>query len=350
MKFLFATLSIGFILIGCGDQQKRLPNSVGGQGEILVVMDKAHWEGAPGAAVRELLEQPVAGLPQREPRLQVAHTSPAGFGSLLVAHHNILLAVIGNEADTNAVIRRRNVHATGQLLIQISATDASQWIELFQENSGSTIDLIEGHQRDRIQQRLSKTSDPAIEKALKNIHDLTLPVPTGFRVILQDSNFTWLQRDQFKSGSGLEHNVIEGILVYHYPYTSDSTFNVKSLVDVRDEFTRSYVDGPVEGSYMIVQRGFDDVDLMPDSRATEIDGKFTYIMRGLFGMQGAKMGGPFISLTTVDEARNRVVTVEGFVYAPQFDKREYMREMEAILHSLRILPAGTGNANSRSSD
>jgi hypothetical protein len=33
-----------------------------------------------------------------------------------------------------------------------------------------------------------------------------------------------------------------------------------------------------------------------------------------------------------------VVTVEGFAYAPQFPKREYIRELEAILHTLRFDP------------
>ncbi len=46
------------------------------------------------------------------------------------------------------------------------------------------------------------------------------------------------------------------------------------------------------------------------------------------------MGGPFISLSTFDKERNRIVTVEGFVYAPKFDKRNYLRQVEAILYTL----------------
>jgi hypothetical protein len=48
------------------------------------------------------------------------------------------------------------------------------------------------------------------------------------------------------------------------------------------------------------------------------------------------MGGPFVSLSTVDEERRELITVEGFVYAPQFNKRDYLRELEAIVFSLRI--------------
>ena len=47
------------------------------------------------------------------------------------------------------------------------------------------------------------------------------------------------------------------------------------------------------------------------------------------------MGGPFYSLTLFDERSGDLVTVEGYAYAPYFDKREYMREVESIVRSLR---------------
>jgi hypothetical protein len=42
-------------------------------------------------------------------------------------------------------------------------------------------------------------------------------------------------------------------------------------------------------------------------------------------------------LTVYDDARARLVTVEGYVYAPYFDKREYIREVEAVVRSLVLL-------------
>jgi hypothetical protein len=50
-------------------------------------------------------------------------------------------------------------------------------------------------------------------------------------------------------------------------------------------------------------------------------------------MENALMGGPFMSLTMYDEKRDRIVTVDGYVFAPYFRKMEYMREVEAILRS-----------------
>jgi len=67
------------------------------------------------------------------------------------------------------------------------------------------------------------------------------------------------------------------------------------------------------------------------------NGQYMVEMRGLWRTEKAFMGGPFISHTMLDEQRNRVVTVDGFVYAPSLDKRLYVREIEAILYTFDIV-------------
>ena len=48
------------------------------------------------------------------------------------------------------------------------------------------------------------------------------------------------------------------------------------------------------------------------------------------------MGGPFVSLTRLDEQHNRVIVAEGFVYAPETEKRNFIRRIEASLYTLRL--------------
>jgi hypothetical protein len=47
------------------------------------------------------------------------------------------------------------------------------------------------------------------------------------------------------------------------------------------------------------------------------------------------MGGPFVSLTTTSGDGSEIVCVSGFVFAPKFDKREYIREVEAVLKTVK---------------
>jgi len=68
----------------------------------------------------------------------------------------------------------------------------------------------------------------------------------------------------------------------------------------------------------------------PVEREINLKGLYAKELRGLWQMEGAFMGGPYLSYSLVDEKNNRVITIDSYVYSPKFDKREYLREMEAL--------------------
>jgi len=49
------------------------------------------------------------------------------------------------------------------------------------------------------------------------------------------------------------------------------------------------------------------------------------------------MGGPFVSLSFLDKESKNIITIEGNVYAPHDKKREFMREIEAIVRTAKEL-------------
>ena len=54
-------------------------------------------------------------------------------------------------------------------------------------------------------------------------------------------------------------------------------------------------------------------------------------------MKNDFMGGPFASYLVYNEAQQKVVFVDGFVYAPSKSKRKYLQRLELVLSSLRFL-------------
>ena len=68
-------------------------------------------------------------------------------------------------------------------------------------------------------------------------------------------------------------------------------------------------------------------------------GRYVMEARGFWEMKNDMMGGPFVSHSSVDTVNNRVIVVEGFVYAPEKMKRTMIRRLEAALYTLR-LPKG----------
>ena len=60
--------------------------------------------------------------------------------------------------------------------------------------------------------------------------------------------------------------------------------------------------------------------------------------RGLWDMRHDAMGGPFVSYVMKDSANNRILVSEGFIFAPQKNKRAMIRELEAALQTITPNP------------
>ena len=122
-------------------------------------------------------------------------------------------------------------------------------------------------------------------------------------------------------------------MIYTQPYIHDSTFSIHEMVKQRDLFTLDHIEGFRDSSYMAVYKEY-----IPNTKEINLANTYTIEYRGLWNMKNDFMGGPFIHYTLVDERRQRVINIDGFVYAPKFNKREYLRELEAIMRSIKISP------------
>ena len=73
------------------------------------------------------------------------------------------------------------------------------------------------------------------------------------------------------------------------------------------------------------------------SERIDFKGMFAVRTKGLWRLEGDFMGGPFVNYTFVDEKRNKVITIDGYVYAPNKPKRDLMIQTETIIHSLTLV-------------
>ena len=80
---------------------------------------------------------------------------------------------------------------------------------------------------------------------------------------------------------------------------------------------------------MTLQNGYEEI--------TEVNfkGRYAKQTRGLWKLSDISGGGPFVSYLFVDESQRRMYYLEGYVYAPSKDKREFMQEVEAIVNSFK---------------
>ena len=128
------------------------------------------------------------------------------------------------------------------------------------------------------------------------------------------------------------------IVVYHFPYTAQEQFSNDSIIAKRNAILGRLVSAQVEGSHMGTEyKHFPPVSRQVAALRDSVGGFYGMETRGLWKIEnGEAMGGPFVSLTRLDQVNGRVVTAETFLYAPGQKKRNALRQDEAILYSLKM--------------
>ena len=157
---------------------------------------------------------------------------------------------------------------------------------------------------------------------LRDSFQCTVHVPADLQNYKRGRNFLWATTNREKDDLNF--------VIYSYPFTDRNTFTLEYFIHKRDSFMKANLPGPLDGSYMATDENF----IM--SQDISVRGKYAQEIKGLWEMEGAVMGGPFVSHVRVDEENQRVIVAEAFVYSPGNKKRDIMRRMEASLYTLQL--------------
>jgi len=327
MTRIYITISAVFIvlLVACNSEKKPLlPKVTGKPGEIVLVMDDYHWESETGEFFRETFSQPVLALPQEEPIYDLVRIPSAGFSNIFKSHRNIILTKISSRNKKPRIIVQRDIWAQPQIVINIIGPKDTTTINYLVKNREKLVTLIDQVEIERTVDNYKKNRAKGIDQILRERHNLSISVPAGYNYDTDTTRFVWISHEPSDRS--------QGILIYYYDYTDPNTFSKDYLINKRNQFTRRFVPGPNAGSYMSIE-----AEAPVYFREYTKDNRYYAELRGLWKLENGFMGGPFISITTLDEKRNRVVTAEGFVFAPGKEKRNYLREVEAILQTFEVV-------------
>ena len=330
--FYFLTL---FIVTSCSetktDPKEFLPPAKGDLGEVVIVMDKNYWQGPVMEELKGIFEKEVMSLPQPEPLMQISMTTMDGFGKGVNQHHSVLVIEIGDSPSNSKPYisdRKEDYYAIGQVMYTLRAPNQAAAVELLKEGGEFLLSEFQKQTTDKLAKKFKATKSAKINEELGITVGVNIDIPTNFIVNASYSNFMWMMQMRKRYSEGQDREVQIGILCYSYPYTDSLAFSLDKVIDKRDEFTKKYVTGFIDGSYMKTEREYG-----LESSEKMIGDKYVMETRGVWKMEKAFMGGPFISLSTYDEKNQRIVVIDGYVYAPHFRKMEYLREVEAILYS-----------------
>lgn len=326
----FVLASFMLVLASCdtvnqqgGIAGRIMPNISGGAGEVLVVMDQFNWENSAGQLLQDILKEEIAGLPQSEPLFDVLQVTAASFDGIYQFHRSIILTKIESGLEP-AVRFRENVWAKPQIMVQLEAPTGTALKELISENEESIQAFLIQYDRNRLIKNYRDSKDPAIQKEIALHHQVKLAIPRGYNM-----DFS---KEEYTSVSIEAPDLSQVIQVYDFPAEGPQDFNTANIIEKRNTFTQMYVQGPRDNSFMTISKLFQPIayDLL-------INGVKVIELRGLWDLENGFMGGPFISHSVYDAERNRIVTVDGYVYHPNQKKRVKLKQLEAIIYSMEVL-------------
>ncbi len=302
------------------DREKYLPNITGNAGEVLVVINKGYWEGELGSTLREILAGEYPYLPQREAYFKLFNATPGGFTGSYLLHRNIVIVNVSSEVDTSGIRMSRNSWAKPQIIVTVSATTPEEASELISGNRELIINTIEQAERDRLIASSKKYEDKEVRMAVTENIGGSPYFPTGFTIKKNTPEFMWISQETTY--------VNQGILIFKFPYTDAEQLSPEYLKDKIYNLWQANVPGMRENSYMTFNKVIE-----PGFRNIEYQGNTMVEMRGLWEVENDYMGGPFVCHIFPDRNRENIIILNAFVYAPKYDKRKYLRQVESIIYS-----------------
>lgn len=334
MKKSILIALLALFLMSCGSNNERLLTSATGSiYECLVVSSPAVKE-----PVCSTMAGDMYGLPQMEAYFTVSHVSPAQFDDFLKSTRNILIIDIDEHKYTQVkTTHSRDSWSKPQAIVRIQAPSNEIFEEYWSTHGEVIRDWFVREELDRqIRFYRANTNKGAREILNKQGYDLLIPEDY---ILIMDT--TLCLHDQMVNVLWSCNNkgpMRKDVMVYSYPYTSQEQFSNEAIIQMRDNIMGQLVSAQVAGSHMGTEfKHFPPVSRYVPALRDSIGGFYAVETRGLWKIyDGEAMGGPFVSLTRLDQVNGRVVTAEGFLFAAGQKKRNALRQIEAILYTLRM--------------
>jgi hypothetical protein len=325
--FIFFLL-VAFSLTNCKTSSNAKPAYTGQVGELIVVCPDNWWEGNFKDTILAVFQQLYPMLPQPEATFTISHFKPQDVSTLIERHRNVLWFGKDEKLISNVI---ESKISKDQLVVEIKARTKEEVKAEFLKQANTLFHVFSQKEIERIRGKLTAgAKSEGLIKKIKETIGVDIAIPTGFTEMALDSNFVWLQREKMRKLSGTSHFIQESFVIYSYPYSHDSTFTEKFQLYQRRQFLGSRIYGQTESEYMTVQNAVN-----PIFDTLNVAGRFTTSLRGLWRLNDAFLGGPFLSYTFLDKESKRVICVESFLMALKFDKRDYMRDLEAVLQTAK---------------
>ncbi len=331
MRPLLAAVLLGAALVS-GCDVERPPVAYGDANSIIAVVPDEFW-----SAVKDTVEealQPTVFTVRREKTFRLTQVSPSSkdwiklrrFRQILVIGRpgetyvkEVLDHVDGPVPEPPAIVEAHDVWADQQVVNAVLLPEEGN-VTALQEMLPELHDLIDGRFRQYVRQRMFMSgADEALADSVMRTRGWSLTLPTVYKHDREDS--VWV----FTNSIVDPKELYRAILVDRRPGTGPLT--EAAVLAWRSRLVAAHFPRP---------QVMDTAAVEVDSTATE-EGRPVLEVHGPWGSPAGMTpaGGPFVTWIVACPGQGRTYLLDASLYAPAYEKYEYMIQLRTILSTFR---------------
>ena len=253
---------------------------------------------------------------------------PSNFVNLFQVHRNLVIYEIDPQVQKEGVQYLNDIWASPQCVVKVSAVSDERAVEITRENGEVISEAIEQAERNRVIANTRLYEETTIFPQVAEVIGGSPHFPSGYKLKKKTTDFVWVGDEKTY--------VYQDIFVYKYPAKGDETdFALETIIANRNRILQQNVPGMLDNTYMTTG------EFIPPTLRFVKYKSFNFAqVRGYWEVYNDFMGGPFVSHSFYSPDGKEIVVAEAFVYAPRYDKRQYLRQVESLLYSFEW--KGTG--------
>ena len=291
ITFLFPFCLTFLLMTSCDltGKNRKKPASTGQPYEFVL-------EGDTDSIVTRILTEDVPALPQPEPLCKLIQVKKGKTkGSYLLVRTRIIVNITDKDF---AVKLSHDENAAPQNIIRINARSVQQLRErLNGEKLRQLVDEAElKHLAEMISNNPSK-QNKEMQEEVKKTFGLDMKIPVSMNASKKAKDFIWISNN---ASTGMQN-----LLVFRVKNSNAQDSDDKHQID---SILRTNMPGETDSMYMTIP---------------------VLLERGLWEMKGDAMGGPYVM------HRIHNLYVIGFVYAPEMKKKILIKQLEAVISTIK---------------
>ena len=298
--------------------------------EILFSLEKKYWKGDLGKTMKNSFEKLVKTTPlPYEKEFEIDFVVPNKILKNIKNNNCFIFVQIENFHSKNIVpIIKKDLWANGQLIIELKFKSEKAAVNYFKYKNTEVKSILKDFNYQKIQKDFTEKN--TINDELEKSMNLTFKAPEGIKLNKRAKDFWWWSTLEIQKDQNGSHEIQKGIVLHQNDYINKNQFEKSNLLWIKDSLGKTYLTGKSDNSFMKTVEN--ELSKTIDT-SFYIKNKYVKQLKGCWRMENDKMGGPFVSYSWLNLKKTKIITAQGYVYAPNFEKSKYLRELEAIIIS-----------------